>query len=136
MRKRIANTNGDRAKPGKAGGWSRDKPARSSTRDEPWKARDGLPPLSRDERLPYGRLGPQRVIDQTPSRRRPVTPPQVLVAKPLGSPAHGSSPDLTSFTATLLYIPRFVRHFYRRLRSRIPFRLAWASTRTRMRQYF
>lgn len=136
MRKRIANTNGDRDKPVKANRWARDELGPPSARDEAWEATDGLPRLSRYERLPYPPIGPQRVVDQTSSWRRTVTPPQVLFAKPLGPPAYGSSPDLTRFTATLLYVPRFVRHLYRRLRSRMPFRLAWASARTRMRQYF
>jgi len=105
-------------------------------RDEPWEAWGGLSRPSRDERLPYPPIGPQRVIDQTPSRRRTVAPPQVLVATPMGPPAGGSSPELTRFIATVLYVPRFVRHLYRRLRCRMPFRLAWASARTRMRQYF
>ncbi len=134
MPKRTANTNGGRDKPGNAGGRERDTPSRPSMRDEAWEVSDRLPPLSRDEQLPYPPLEPQRGVNQTSSWRGPVTPPQVLVAKPLGP--DGLSPDLTRFTATLLYVPRFVRHLYRRLRSRMPFRPAWASARTRMRQYF
>jgi len=134
--KRTANTDGDRDKPGNAGG-VRGRKAPSArvseavasggrARHEPWR---------RDDGLPYPRLDPQPVIARTPSRYTVAPPRQVVAPKPLGPPAHDSSPGLTTFTVTLFYVPRFVRHLYRRLRSRMPFRLAWASTRARMRQY-
>jgi DNA-binding NarL/FixJ family response regulator len=39
-----------------------------------------------------------------------------------------------SISGTLLYVPRFVRHFYRR-RRRMPTSVAWSSTRERMNAY-
>jgi DNA-binding NarL/FixJ family response regulator len=38
-------------------------------------------------------------------------------------------------SSKLLYVPRFSRHFGRRLRSRMPLPEVWASTRERMRTY-
>ena len=35
----------------------------------------------------------------------------------------------------LLYLPRFIRHFQHRLRSRMSVSMAWGSTRARMREY-
>lgn len=133
MPKRTANTDGDRDKPGNAGG-VRGRKAPSArvsetvarARHEPWK---------RDDGLPYPRLDPQPAIARTPNRYTVAPPRQVVAPKPLGPPAHDSSRGLTRFAVTLFYVPRFVRHLYRRLRSRMPFRLAWTSARARMRQY-
>lgn len=44
-------------------------------------------------------------------------------------PAHGR------VNRTLLYAPRFLKHFHRRLRSRMPVSAAWLSARNRMQAY-
>jgi DNA-binding NarL/FixJ family response regulator len=40
-----------------------------------------------------------------------------------------------SIKGTLLYLPRFTRHFYRRRRMRMPTSVAWSSARERMHTY-
>jgi DNA-binding NarL/FixJ family response regulator len=46
-----------------------------------------------------------------------------------------TEPPRSSLRYTLLYVPRFVRHVCRRLRSRWPLGEAWASSRERMHSY-
>lgn len=49
-----------------------------------------------------------------------------------GAPA----PPRRGVKSRLLYAPRFVRHFYRRMQSDMPLSVAWHSTRERMLDYY
>jgi DNA-binding NarL/FixJ family response regulator len=46
-----------------------------------------------------------------------------------------AAPTRRGVACTVLYGPRFVRHFYHRIQSRMPFAAAWESTRERMLDY-
>jgi DNA-binding NarL/FixJ family response regulator len=50
-------------------------------------------------------------------------------------PARARTGDHGRINRTVLYLPRFIRHFRRRLRSDMSTASAWHSTRVRMREY-
>jgi hypothetical protein len=51
------------------------------------------------------------------------------------SMADAQRPKHQPIRGTLFYVPRFTRHFYRRLRAHQSVSLAWSSARDRMRMY-
>ena len=66
--------------------------------------------------------------------------PRVLTARYVeqlrqASAAEAQRPKRQPVRGALFYVPRFTRHFYRRLRARQSVSLAWSSARDRMQMY-
>jgi DNA-binding NarL/FixJ family response regulator len=66
--------------------------------------------------------------------------PRMLTARFVDQMRHASfaqahEHEHETIRGTLLYVPRFARHFYRRRRMRMPVSVAWSSARERMNTY-